>query len=85
MHILKCIRNNWNTKNDKIFKYPDFDNFDNIVPADFKYLELMYTKEKHSFVKLGHLLSNKVLYPSNIQRQNVNLALRVFHEKILLH
>jgi len=48
--------------------------------AQFKLLEMLYEKEKNSLVKYGHTLSYKVLYPTNIQKQNVNLTLKVFNE-----
>lgn len=81
VHILKCIRNNWIAKPERVLKFPDFENFDLIVTAAFEYLELMYKKERGLLVKYGHLLSFKALFPSNIQKQNVSLALKIFDER----
>lgn len=52
-----------------------------IHKANYKHLEILHDIEKNSLIKYGHLLSHKVLYPSNIQRQNVKLALKIFNEK----
>jgi hypothetical protein len=81
VHIIKCIRNNWISKKDgnKTMKFPDIKS-NTICTAYFKHLELLHDLEKKSLVKYGHLLSLKVLYPSGIQKQNVDLALRVFSE-----
>lgn len=82
VHIIKCIRNNWISKKSEncTIKFPDM-NTGEILMAQFKHLEMMYNLEKNSVVKYGHLLLNKVLYPSNIQKQNVKLALKVFDER----
>lgn len=83
VHIIKCIRNNWLSKKDgdKIFKFPHFETGEEIFTAHYKHLEQMYEIEKNLLVKYGHLLSFKALYPSSIQKQNVDLALRIFSDK----
>lgn len=91
VHILKCIRNNWisNRVKNSVLTYPDFevDFFESEIQnvqlfnASFKLFEELYEKEKNSLVKYGHLLCYKALYPTNIQKQNVSLALRIFNDK----
>lgn len=82
VHILKCIRNNWETKRNinKSLQFPDMNDHSVILSAQYRHLELIFEKEKDSLVKYGHTLSAKVLYPSSIQKQNVNLALRIFND-----
>ncbi|XP_049843150.1 uncharacterized protein LOC126294965 [Schistocerca gregaria] len=77
VHILKCIRNNWQTKRNvnKVLQFPDMTDNSVILTAQYKNLELVYEKERNSLVKYGHTLSATVLYPSSIQKQNVKLAL----------
>lgn len=82
VHIIKCVRNNWVRKtNEKTFNYPLFDDTNILMQADFKHLELLHDIEKTSVIKYAHLLSYKVLYPSNIDKQSVNLALKLLNEK----
>ncbi|XP_035233510.1 uncharacterized protein LOC118205330 [Stegodyphus dumicola] len=79
VHMLKSVRNNWCNK--KLITFPDLENNDILKKANFKHLEIMYDIEKSSIVKYGHLLTNKALYPSTIQKQNVKLTLQVLNEK----
>nr|CAI5870327.1 unnamed protein product [Callosobruchus analis] len=44
-------------------------------------LKHIHGKECHSTVKLAPALSQKVLHPSSLERQNVSLAVRLFDEK----
>lgn len=83
VHIFKCLRNNWlGKKDDNVsISFPDFEQHNIIYKAMFKHLENLYSIEKHSLVKYGHLLSYKVLYPSSIQKQNVQLVYKLFNEK----
>lgn len=82
VHILKCIRNNWQTKRNvnKTLCYTDMNDPSKILCAQYRHLELVYEKEKECLVKYGHTLSAKVLYPSAIQKQNVGLALKIFND-----
>lgn len=83
VHIIKCIRNNWISKRNlsNCLTFPDFDNFDATSVAKFKHLETLYQNEKNALVKFGHTLSYKAIYPTSIEKQNVNLALAIFNEK----
>ncbi|XP_047001265.1 uncharacterized protein LOC124617949 [Schistocerca americana] len=82
VHILKCIRNNWQTKRsvNKVLQFPDMTDHSVILTAQYKHLELVYEKERNSLVKYGHTLSARVLYPSSIHKQNVKLALKIFND-----
>lgn len=82
VHMLKSIRNNWETKRNvnKTLHFPDMTNHSVMLSAQYKHMELLYEKEKNSLVKYGHTLSSKVLYPSSIQKQNVKIALRLFND-----
>jgi hypothetical protein len=82
--LLKCVRNNWlgQSDTDKTFLFPDMHS-DKIWKASFSHLRKLYDSEKDSSVKLAPGLSTKVLYPSNIERQNVKSVLKVFDEKTI--
>lgn len=83
VHLLKCVRNNWlNQKNPGtcIF-FPEFPGTSSLVQvngASFKDLRDLHASEQHSVSKFGYGLSYKALHPSNIERQNVKLVLKVF-------
>lgn len=92
VHLIKSIRNNWlNQKDvDKKFIFPnpkivfnsDGLNLDsyafNIGHASFSLLRNIYQEESKSLLKLAPKLSLKALNPTNLERQNVSLALKVF-------
>lgn len=71
VHIMKCIRNNWETKKNENLSihYPNMKDNNVILTAQYCHLELLYQLEKNSLIKYSHTLSNKVIYPSNIQKQ----------------
>lgn len=79
VHLLKCIRNNWlNSKPDQTLHYPDFDTGAEKVAA-FQCLQTLYRVEHDKLLKFGYSLSLKALFPSNMERQNVALALKIFN------
>ena len=80
VHILKSIRNNWLNLKDfnKTFQYPQFDYFTTTNIASFQDVRLLYRSDQHSVLKLAPRLTAKSCWPSNLERQNVSLALRVF-------
>ncbi|KAF2884903.1 hypothetical protein ILUMI_21274 [Ignelater luminosus] len=96
VHLFKCIRNNWINQidNKQTFVFPQV-NFCNLgksnqvsnesehikVCACISDLKELYNSEKNKLVKLAPALSFKVLYPSCIERQNVNLCVKLFDEK----
>ena len=89
VHIIKSIRNNWlNLKDyDLTLKYPDLliysqlpSSTSNQNEAKFNDIRLLYKAEQHSTIKQAHRLSSKVCWPTSLERQNVNLALRVFND-----
>lgn len=87
VHLMKSIRNNWIGQNDncKSFVFPPFPVSDSsepvMVKASFSHLRDLHSFEKDNIVKLAPNLTFKALYPSNLERQNVKLALKVFDEK----
>ena len=78
VHLLKCIRNNWINDVEKSFTFPDFSDNTVILNAVFSDLINIYHMEKESILKDGYKLTWKSLFPNNIDRQNVKLALKVF-------
>lgn len=88
VHLLKCVRNNWlNSKPDQILTYPDFETGDQ-KNAMFHALKTLHNLEHDKLLKFGYSLNLKALHPSNLERQNVKLALKVFNPFVvqaLLH
>lgn len=85
VHLIKCVRNNWlNQKNDEQAMYfPSFDTNNNkVYTASFLTLKNLYETECGSLLKHGYTLSQKCLWPTNIERQNVKLALQIFNNKL---
>ena len=91
VHILKCIRNNRLNQRTcaRTICFPPF-NFGDISTtpgsefacANFAALEQLYKVEDNSILKFAYKLSLKALYPSNLKRQNVKLALQIFNSFI---
>lgn len=84
VHLLKCIRNNWiNQKNyGTCMFFPslvDLNSDPKIITASFKTLRDLHSKEEDQLIKAAPTLSVKALNPSNMERQNVKLALKVFN------
>jgi hypothetical protein len=86
VHLLKCIRNNWLGQKDveRTFTYPDFVSGNQLCRASFDHLVKLYVSERESIVKMAPGLSHKALYPSNLERQNVKLALKIFDDKVVV-
>ncbi|KAF2880149.1 hypothetical protein ILUMI_26012 [Ignelater luminosus] len=82
VHILKNVRNNWLNKRNQDFKYPNFSNMEISETASFEALKEMHASESTSLLKYGFNLSLKTLYPSNLERQNVKLAVNIFNSSI---
>jgi hypothetical protein len=90
VHLLKSIRNNWlNVKTvDKSLYYPHFNfkhlssNSDNVQTASIGALKKLLEYDTGSLLKFSYRLSPKALNPSNLDRQKVALALRVFNEYV---
>lgn len=79
VHLLKCIRNNWlNSKPDQIINYPDF-NSGVEKSAAFQSIKTLHQLEHDKMLKVGFSLNLKALFPTNMERQNVSLALKVFN------
>ncbi|GBM41413.1 hypothetical protein AVEN_172191-1 [Araneus ventricosus] len=84
VHILKCVRNNWlnNHKNGYYFYYPDFDTL-NVSTASLSSVRKLYDLECSSLLKFGYGLTRKALWPTNLERQNVKLALKLFSTDVV--
>lgn len=82
VHILKSIRNNWlNCSNPPLeFTYPVWEDNNRFQSANFGHLRKIGEMESSSILKVARTLTKAALHPSNIQRQNVKLALRIFAE-----
>ena len=83
VHLLKCIRNNWLNQKKPIqtFVIPSPSNLTIQEEASLQPLKELYAKERKKCVKLAPGLSEKVLFPNNLERQNVQLVVRLFDEK----
>ena len=81
--MLKCIRNNWlNLKSrDKCFNYPQFNDKTLGQYASFSLLRAIYQKESKDILKEGYTFNFQSMFPNSLERQKVNLALRIFNEK----
>ena len=82
VHLIKSIRNNWINQLDseKTFICPDFYEPSKIIKPKFSHLRSIYHKEKDAVIKLAHKISYKCVYPSSLDRQNVQYAVNIFHE-----
>ena len=80
VHIIKTIRNNWINQIDSnhTFSCPSFLSCDLPLYAAFQDLRNLFILEQNSVAKTAHRLTVKSCWPSNLERQNVNLALRIF-------
>lgn len=78
VHILKCIRNNWLTEKTQELEFR-LPNEDITRVARWRHL-LDLLSVDHALVKLSPL-TEKAVRPKPIERQNVNLVLKVFCDK----
>ncbi|GBM68737.1 hypothetical protein AVEN_272226-1 [Araneus ventricosus] len=82
VHLIKSVRNNWfNEKTlGQVLCFPSPDNSSKISLAKLQDLKDIYETEKSNLIKNAPKLSRKVLYPTSFEKQNVLLALNIFHE-----
>ncbi|GBM48822.1 hypothetical protein AVEN_18756-1, partial [Araneus ventricosus] len=85
VHLIKCVRNNWiNQKNGYFMYYPQFEGEENSVQtASFSVLRKLYDIESSELLKFGIGLTRKALWPTNLERQNVSLALKIFSSNLV--
>ena len=83
VHIFKSVRNNWMNQTDcnQTFIFPDFNLPNSFRTASLSHLKSLLNKEENEVVKLAPALNRKVLYPTSVERQNVNLCVKLFDEK----
>ncbi|CAL1270294.1 unnamed protein product [Larinioides sclopetarius] len=82
VHLIKSVRNNWfNEKTlGQVLCFPSPDNSSKISLAKLQDLKDIYETEKLNLIKKAPKLSQKVLYPTSFEKQNVLLALNIFHD-----
>ncbi|XP_054720810.1 uncharacterized protein LOC129230437 [Uloborus diversus] len=84
VHLMKSIRNNWfNQKNGNFMYYPPFEGGDKFQTASLDVLRKMYEIESKQLLKFGYGLTRKALWPTNLERQNVGLALKIFNRNLV--
>ncbi|XP_035218201.1 uncharacterized protein LOC118191504 [Stegodyphus dumicola] len=84
VHIIKSVRNNWlNQKNpEQAMYFPNFDlSSNNVCTSSFLTLKNMYEAESGNLLKYGYTISRKALWPTNLERQSVKLALQIFNDQ----
>ena len=79
VHVFKCTYNN--LVNRKKFICPPWDG--QKVEADVGYLQQLYDHELGRPLKYAHKLNDKVLHPMPIEKTNVQLADRFYHESTI--
>ena len=82
VHIIKTVRNNWINQIDsnRTITCPSFTSYDNSLNAVFHDLRNLLKLEQNSVAKTAHRLTAKSCWPSSLEGQNVNLALRISEE-----
>jgi hypothetical protein len=81
VHNFKNCFNNF--KNRREFNYPCFEALETTRTAKYDDVEKLYNMEIGKPVKLAHKLTHKVLNPSAIEKTNVGLSERFFHESTI--
>ena len=79
VHLLKNIKNNWLTEKMKKLLFENFDTEETLI-AEWKHIVAIYNNEKDHITKRT-LLNLATMYPTNFDKQKVQLTLNVFHEK----
>ena len=64
---------------DRTFTFLDLEDTTVLHKASFNTFDKLYEFEKGSIIKKAYMLNYKSLHPHNLERQNVKLALRIFH------
>ncbi|KAH7954123.1 hypothetical protein HPB49_015715 [Dermacentor silvarum] len=88
VHLLKCIRYNWlRQRNDQhCFSFPDFHEGMAqqrlMLSASFDPLRDVYDIELGQLLRHAYTLSRNGLFPSDLEKQNVKLALQVFTDTV---
>lgn len=85
VHIIKSVRNNWvNQKNpEQAMYFPSFDeNSSEVFTASLLSVKKLYELESGNLLKHGYSLSQKALWPSSLEKQNVKLALQLINETV---
>ena len=78
VHLMKCIRNNWQTEKNQELSLEVSD--ESSVVGRFSEVKALYEKEKMNIVKRT-TLTRVAVNPTNIEKVKVAPVLQVFHEK----
>ncbi|XP_077544212.1 uncharacterized protein LOC144156208 [Haemaphysalis longicornis] len=90
VHILKCVRNNWTKQRNhqRCFYFPEFEQQTaserRMLSASFGTIVEVYNLEVGQLLRHAYTLSRKALFPSDIEKQNVKLALQVLNDTVPL-
>lgn len=88
VHILKCVRNNWikQRNHQRCFYFPEFEQQTaserRMLSASFGTIVDVYNLEVGQLLRHAYTLSRKALFPSNLEKQNVKLALQVLNDTV---
>lgn len=75
VHILKCVRNNWESEAQGIIEFRDVSS-GKILQANWRDVIRLYRSEEDKIVRRTNL-THEACFPTNIEKINVNLALQV--------
>ena len=79
VHLFKNIKSNWITEKIKKLKFHDLQTMEDLI-AEWKDIVAIYECEKGLIVKRTKL-DYATIYPSNFDKQKVQLTMNVFNEK----
>ncbi|KAI6656127.1 Transposable element P transposase [Oopsacas minuta] len=82
VHIIKTVRNNWINQIDSNHKFscPSSVSCKYTLKVPFQDFRNLFKLEQKSVAKTAHQLTAKICWPSSLERQNLNLALRLFDD-----
>ena len=78
MQTIKLLRTSHTITYPKPLIFPNFDYVNKIRTIRFQDIWLLYKDEHSSLIKQSHRLTSKACWPTMLEGQNVNLALKVF-------
>ncbi|GBN13021.1 hypothetical protein AVEN_228101-1 [Araneus ventricosus] len=82
VHLIKSVRNNWFYEKSlgQVLCFSSPDNSSEISLPKLQDVKDIYKTKKSNLIKNAPKLSKKVLYRTSFEKQNVLLALNIFHE-----
>ena len=79
IHLFKNIKSNWITEKMKKLRFEKFETGEELI-AEWKHIVDIYKEEKDLVVK-HTLLNYATIFPTNFEKQKVQLTFNVFNEK----